>query len=147
MDATPPGAPSLSGFASLPHLLPATLGRFLSDADVAACLCACRSLRRSLALHEAFWRYICHRTYRPPAYRPPRMAGLDRFESWRAYWLDRPRVRTTGFYGVKISYIPSRRILPPGHVEVGSNAPARRVGEVSVCEILLIFVRPNVARE
>ena len=37
--------------------------------------------------------------------------------------------------------------LPPGHVEVGSNAPARRVGEVSVCEILLIFVRPNVARE
>lgn len=123
------GADSLSAFASLPNLLPATLGRFLSDADVAACLCACRALRSSLALHDAFWRYICHRTYRPPAYRPPKLAGLERFASWRAYWLDRPRVRTTGFYAVKISYIPSTRILPPGQVEVGSNAPARRVGE------------------
>ena len=123
----------------MPQLLPATLGRFLSDADVAACLCACRALRSSLALHDAFWRYICHRTYRPPAYRPPKLAGLERFASWRAYWLDRPRVRTTGFYAVKISYIPSTRILPPGQVEVGSNAPARRVGEVSASSLFFPF--------
>lgn len=142
MSSTTDSASTLAEFAALPQLLPATLGRFLSDMDVAACLCTCKALRTSLALHDAFWRYICHRTYRPPAYRAPKIDGLQRFPSWRDYWLDRPRVRTTGFYAVKIGYIPSQRILPPGHREVGSNVPARQVGEVSLVILALSIMLP-----
>jgi hypothetical protein len=118
----------LTTLAIHPHLLPAVISRFFTDQDVARCLCVSKPLNKRLATHNNFWRYMCHRTYRLPAYRPPPIAGLSKLSSWRDYWHRRPRVHTHGFYTVKISYIPTRRKrnIPLGHREVGSELPARQ---------------------
>lgn len=121
----PPALSTLTKLALHPHLFPAVVARFLTDSDVSSCMLVNQPLHTRLSAHSTFWRYICHRTYRAPAYRPPKLAALDTFPSWKEYWYTRPRVHTHGFYCVKISYLPSRREIPPGHIEIGSQRRAR----------------------
>ena len=122
--------PPITRLAFHPQLFPAVVARFLTDADISSSMLVSKPFNSILTSHDTFWRYICHRTYRLPAYKPPKLIALESFKSWKEYWYTRPRVHTHGFYAVKISYIPSKREIPPGHIEIGSQLPALKLGEI-----------------
>ena len=133
-----------SKLAAHPQVFPAVCSRFLTDSEISSCLMVSKVLQQTLNAHGTFWRYICHRTYRMPAYRPPKLAALETFKSWKHYWYTRPRLHTHGFYCVKISYIPRRREIPPGHIEIGSQLPARTNGEIRLVTYYRYFwFQPN----
>ena len=137
---------SFTHLATHPHLFPAVVARCLTDQDLATCTLISKSLHTTLTTHATFWRYICHRTYRLPAYRPPKPTALNTFKSWKDYWYTRPRVHTHGFYAVKISYIPvrGRGELPPGQVEVGSGLSGLKLGEIRLISYYRYFwFQPN----